>query len=86
MIRKSAFTGWSAPKDSYHLQQTRENFSEPDYLNALAQSIQDVKPSTCFRDAMLQAITVDKYTLGGQELGKRTRAILEAQTQQAPAF
>lgn len=82
MIRKSASTGWSALKDSYHLQQARENFSEPEYLNALAQAIQDVKPGTCFRDAMRQAITVDEYTvgvLGGQELGKRTRAILEAQ-------
>jgi hypothetical protein len=87
MISKSASTGWSALKDSYHLQQARQNFSEPDYLNALAQAIQDVKPETCFRDAMRQAITVDEYTvgvLGGQELGKRTRAILEAQTEHAP--
>jgi len=87
MIRKSAFTGWSALKDSYHLEQARENFSEPDYLNALAQAIQDVKPGTCFRDAMRQAITVDEYTvgaLGGQELGKRTRAILEDQAAAVP--
>ncbi|RMP34200.1 hypothetical protein ALO95_200328 [Pseudomonas syringae pv. antirrhini] len=88
MIRKSAFTGWSALKDSYHLQQARQNHSEPDYLNALAQAIQEVKPETCFREAMRQAITVDEYTvgvLGNQELGKRTRAILEAQPNAVPA-
>ncbi len=88
MIRKSAFTGWSALKDSYHLQQARQNHPEPDYLNALAQAIQEVKPETCFREAMRQAITVDEYTvgvLGNQELGKRTRAILEAQPNAVPA-
>ena len=46
MISKSASTGWSAFKDSYNLQRARENLSEPDYLNALAQAIQDVKPET----------------------------------------
>ncbi len=46
MISKSASTGWSALKDSYHLQQARQNFAEPDYLNALAQAIQVVKPET----------------------------------------
>ncbi|MEE4086397.1 hypothetical protein [Pseudomonas viridiflava] len=86
MISKSASTGWSALKDSYHLQQARENFSEPGYLNALARAIQDVIPGTCFRDAMRQAITVDEYTVGvlGQELGKRTRAILEDQPADVP--
>ncbi|WP_109421330.1 hypothetical protein [Pseudomonas aeruginosa] len=89
MIRKSASTGWSALKDSYHLQQARQNFPEPDYLNALAQAIQEVKPETCFRDAMREAIAIDDYTvgvLGGQELGKRTRAILEALPVTAPAY
>ncbi|WP_095151284.1 hypothetical protein [Pseudomonas sp. Irchel s3b5] len=82
MIKKTVSIAWTAGCDSYHLQQARKKFSEPEYLNALAQAIQDVKPDTCFRDAMRQAITVDEYTvgvLGGQELGKRTRAILEAQ-------
>ncbi len=89
MIRKSASTGWSALKDSYHLQQARQNLPEPDYLNALAQAIQEVKPETCFRDTMREAIAIDDYTLGvlgGQELGKRTRAILEALPVAAPAY
>ncbi|CUI82137.1 hypothetical protein ACOTC8_20735 [Achromobacter xylosoxidans] len=88
MIRKSVSTGWSALKDSYHLQQARQNFPEPEYLNALAQAIQDVKPGLCFRAAMREAIAVDDYAvgvLGGQELGKRTRAILEAQSAAVPA-
>lgn len=87
MIKKSISIAWTAGNDSYHLQQARQNHSEPEYLNALAQAIQEVKPGTCFRDAMRQAITVDEYTvgvLGGQELGKRTRAILEDQFAAAP--
>lgn len=67
MIRKSAFTGWSALKDSYHLQQARESFSEPDYLNALAQSIQDVKPGTCFRDTEA-AIFVNSRLINYREI------------------
>jgi hypothetical protein len=38
---------------------------------------------------MRQAITVDDYTvgvLGGQELGRRTREILEAQPEAIPAL
>jgi hypothetical protein len=87
MIKKTLSTAWIAGNDSYHLQKARQSFPERDYLNALAQAIHDVKPDTCFREAMRQAITVDEYTvgvLGGQELGKRTRAILEAQTEQFP--
>lgn len=89
MLKKSISIAWTAGNDSYHLQQARENYSEPEYLNALAQAIQEVKPDTCFREAMRHAITVDEYTvgvLGGQELGKRTRAILQAQTEPTPAF
>lgn len=89
MLKKTASIAWQAGKDSYHLQQARRKYAEPDYLNALAQAIQEVKPGTCFRDAMRQAITVDEYTvgvLGDQELGKRTRAILEAQPEVIPAF
>ncbi|MBF8677367.1 hypothetical protein [Pseudomonas fulva] len=89
MIKKTLSFAWTAGSDSYHLQQARKNHSEPEYLNALAQAIQDVKPDTCFRDAMRQAITVDEYTVGvlsGQELGKRTRAILDAQSETSPAF
>ncbi|QTD32701.1 hypothetical protein [Pseudomonas fluorescens] len=89
MIRKSASIAWTAGNDSYHLQRARQNHLEPEYLNALAQAIQEVKPGTCFRDAMRQAITVDEYTvgvLGGQELGKRTRAILEAKPETIPAL
>lgn len=82
MIKKTLSIAWTAGNDSYHLQQVRKNHPEPEYLNALAQAIQQVKPDTCFREAMRQAITVDEYTvgvLGGQQLGKRTRTILEAQ-------
>ncbi|GFM67579.1 hypothetical protein G9Q84_16365 [Pseudomonas sp. P7] len=89
MLKKATSIAWQAGKDSYHLQQARLKHSEPDYLNALAQAIQDVKPGTCFRDAMRQAITVDDYTvgvLGGQELGRRTREILEAQPEAIPAL
>lgn len=89
MIKKTLSFAWSAGSDSYHLQQARQNYPEPEYLNALAHAIQEVKPDTCFRDAMRQAITVDEYTvgvLGGQELGKRTRAILETQPSPLPAL
>ncbi|HBP5426618.1 TPA: hypothetical protein L6B64_07175 [Pseudomonas aeruginosa] len=89
MIKKTLSFAWSAGSDSYHLQQARQNYPEPEYLNALAHAIQEVKPDTCFRDAMRQAITVDEYTVGvlsGQELGKRTRAILEIQPSPLPAF
>lgn len=87
MIKKTVSIAWTAGGDSYHLQQARKKLSEPEYLNALAQAIQDIKPGTCFRDAMRQAITVDEYTvgvLGGQKLGKRTRAILEDQSCAVP--
>ncbi|MDV7211462.1 hypothetical protein [Azotobacter beijerinckii] len=89
MIRKSVSFAWSAGKDSYHLQQARQKFPEPDYLNALAQAIHEVKPEACFREAMREAITIDEYTvgvLGGQELGKRTREILEEQAVAAHVF
>ena len=82
MISKSAHVGWSAMNDSYHLQQARQRFPERDYLNALAQAVQEVKPDLCFRAAMREAIAIDDYTvgaLGGQKLGHRTRTILEAQ-------
>lgn len=89
MIGKSVSFAWSAGNDSYHLQQARQQFPEPDYLNALAQAIQQVKPEVCFREAMREAIIVDEYTvgvLGGQQLGKRTREILEQQAVTAPAY
>jgi hypothetical protein len=88
MIKKTFSFAWTAGNDSYHLQKARQSFPERDYLNALAEAIRDVKPDTCFREAMRQAITVDEYTvgvLGGQELGKRTRAILEGQPAAVPA-
>lgn len=89
MIRKSVSFAWSAGKDSYHLQQARQQNPEPDYLNALAQAVQKVKPGTCFREAMREAIIIDEYTvgvLGGQELGKLTREILEDQPVMVPVF
>lgn len=89
MNKKTMSFAWCAGNDSYHLQQARQNYSESEYLNALAQAIQEVKPGTSFRNAMSQAITVDEYTigvLGGQKLGKRTRTILESQPAPTPAY
>ena len=88
MITKSANVGWSAMNDSYHLQQVRKRFPERDYLNALAQAVQEAKPALCFRAAMREAIAIDDYTVGalaGQKLGCRTRAILEEHSVTCPA-
>ena len=40
------------------------NFPEPEYINALAQAIQEVKPEACYREAMREANIVDEYTVG----------------------
>lgn len=88
MIKKTLSFAWTAGNDSYHLQKARQSFPERDYLNALAEAIHDVRPDACFGEAMRHAISVDEYTvgvMGGQELGRRTRAILEAQPSAVPA-
>lgn len=64
MVGKYVSFAWSAGKDSYHLQQTRQQFPESEYINALAQAIQEVKPEACYREAMRKANIVDEHTVG----------------------